>query len=130
MLKRLLCILGLVGLVAACSREGPDNLVGTWGESVNGQTYPLLKIEKDQGRYVLYTSADGRWYRTSEYMNRATKGDLEQLVRHPVKCSVTGLKGGVAAVFMVPAGWVEGAFSTHTGYFAVTWFGPIELIRI
>jgi hypothetical protein len=130
MLKRLLCILGLVGLVAACAPGGQDKLVGTWGESIQGQVLPLLKIEKDHGRYVLYTNADGRWYRTSEYMNVATKADLEKLVHHPVKGRVTGLEGGVAAVFMVPAGWADGSFSTHTGFFAVTWFGPIELSRI
>lgn len=130
MLKRLLCILGLAGLVTACSHNGPDNLVGTWGESIQGQTCPLLKIEKSHGRYVLYTYAHQHWYRTSEYMYVATKADLEHLVHHPVSVDVTGLEGGVAAVFMVPAGWREGRFSTHTGFFAVTWFGPIELIRI
>jgi hypothetical protein len=130
MLKRLLCILGLIGLVTACSPGDQDKLIGTWGESIQGQTWPLLKIEKDKGRYVLYTNADGHWYRTSEYMNMATKADLEQWVHHPVKGRVTGLAGGVAAVFMVPAGWTDGNFSTHTGFFAVTWFGPIELVRI
>ncbi|RQH05791.1 hypothetical protein D1Y85_14360 [Paraburkholderia dinghuensis] len=130
MLKRLLCIIGFAGLMAACSHDGPDNLVGTWGESIQGQIYPVLKIEKTSGRYVLYTNANGHWYRASEYMYVATKADLEQLLHRPVRSSVTGLKGGVAAVFMVPAGWVEGTFATHTGFFAVTWFGPIELIRI
>jgi hypothetical protein len=130
MLKRLLCIVGFVGLLAACSQHGPDNLVGTWGESIHGQTWPLLKIEKSNGRYVFYTNADGRWRRTDEYMYAATKADLEQLLHHRVSGHVTGLKGGVAAVFMVPAGWTEGSFSTHTGFFAVTWFGPVELIRM
>jgi len=130
MFKRLLCIVAFAGLLAACSKNGPDNLVGTWGESIHGQTWPLLKIEKANGRYVLYTNADGRWYRTSEYLYAATKADLERLVHHPVSVPVIGLKGGVAAVFMVPAGWNEGNFSTHTGFFAVTWFGPVELIRM
>lgn len=130
MLKRLLCILGLIGLVAACSPGDQDKLVGAWGESIQGQIVPLLKIQKDNGRYVLYTYSDGRWYRTSEYMYVATKADLEQLVHHPVKGRVTGLEGGVAAVFMAPAGWADGNFLTRTGVFAVTWFGPIELSRI
>ena len=129
-MKRLLAILILAVALAACSRNDPDSLVGTWGESFQGQTYPLLKIAKTKGHYVLFTTANGRWIRTSDYVMMASKADLEQIVRHPVQCDVTGLKSGIAAIFKVPEGWTEGTFSTRTGYIAVTWFGPIELVRL
>lgn len=129
-MKRLLFLFALAVALAACSRNEPDSLVGTWGESIQGQTVPLLKIEKSKGHYVLFTTADGRWIRTTDYVMLASKTDLEQIVRHPVHGDVTGLKSGVAAIFKVPEGWTEGKFSTRSGYFAVTWFGPVELVRL
>jgi len=129
-MKRLLFFFTLAVALAACSRTDPDSLVGTWGESIQGQTVPLLKIEKSTGHYVLFTTADGRWVRTTDYVMLASKADLEQIVRHPVRCDVTGLKSGIAVIFKVPKGWTEGKFSTRSGYFAVTWFGPIELVRL
>lgn len=132
-IKRLPGVLFLAGLLAACShnyRANPDRLVGIWGESVNQQTYPLLKVEQSNGRYVLYTHADGRWYRESDYVKIATKADLERLLHHPVQAPVTGLQASIVSIFEVPKGWTDGTFSTRTGYFAATWFGPVELVRL
>ncbi|TDV01704.1 hypothetical protein [Paraburkholderia caballeronis] len=129
-MKRLLCVLALAAQLAACSQPTPDSLVGAWAGQDDGRPYPFLKIEKRHGHYVLYTNVDGRWRRESDYVEIASRADLERLVHHPVTCDVTGLKTSVVIVFDVRPGCPDAGFSTRSGYFASTWFGAVELVRL
>lgn len=58
--------------------------------------------------------------------------DLEKQVHHKVDVPVSGLQANQIAVVHVPRNWSDSdgrhAFTTQSGYFALTVLGPIELV--
>ncbi|KWE97880.1 hypothetical protein [Burkholderia ubonensis] len=151
-MKRIfLFMFAFVVLLAGCEKSTPpaaDSLVGVYGADLHndGKITPLLKVEKGDttSGYVLYEYSKGEWHRPKKaWVGDAgkaqdvlpfTKADLEKLVNHPVDVDPVGIQTKGTALVRVPAGWSDNGrnkpFTTKTGYFAMTFLGPVELQRM
>lgn len=141
-------------VLAACGKHGSqqasssDALVGTFGaiDTKTGAVRPLVKIEANgegPSGYALYEYGKSGWRRpvkawdaskSPEPVKAFTVADLEKQVHHKVDVPVSGVQVPSFAFVHVPAGWSDSsdkrAFTTKTGYFALTLLGPIELVRM
>jgi hypothetical protein len=125
-----------------------ESLAGTYGVSdpKTGEVKPFLKIEAGDagdGSYALYEFGKSGWRRpkkawsdnpTDEPVKPFQKSDLEKAIRHTVTVDVSGVQVPSFALVHVPAGWTDQsgshAFTTKSGFFALTLLGPVDLVRM
>lgn len=133
----------LVALLAGCSDKNDKNatanpaaapvaldpLDGTYNANLNGKVQPFVKVVHEDGKPTIYTIVDGHWSKLQGEVKSVSKADFESETKTPVNGNVTALETQTFVVAQVPAGWGAGKFSTKTGYFAMTPFGPLELER-
>lgn len=140
----------LATLLAGCDRaqapQGADALTGSFGVvGKGGAIEPFVKVEADSaepGGYVLYEHGRDGWRQPKNLLDGGGnlpvrsfgKAELEKELKHSVSGEVVGLSAGGFAFIHVPAGWSSAdgshAFTTKTGYFALTVLGPVELVRM
>lgn len=142
----LLCAIAFSG--CSSSTHKAESLAGTYGvpDPQTGKVTPFVKIETaDAGNttYALYEFGKSGWRRpkkawsdnpTDEPVKPFQKADLEKAVRHPVDVDVSGVQVPSFALVHVPAGWSDKsgnrAFTTKSGFFALTLLGPVDLVRM
>lgn len=130
-MKALTSFLFLVALalLAACSQSSPDTLTGTYyiDERAKGEV-EFLRIEKLGDSYGISQKHGDKWSPATPVKPMA-KEAFERFIKKPVDFEFSGLSNQSIAIFRVPKGWKDGRFESKTGYWAMTIFGPVELIK-
>jgi hypothetical protein len=129
------CLLAMTALLLAslateCFGARFDALLGTFElRNDDGSLIELIRIERQQQKYVLYRSRRGQWQPPVE-IAAISKPALEAMINQRMDVEFEGLGNGELAVVKVPKGWKVGSFTCYSGYWLATVAGPAELQKV
>lgn len=127
MFARVTSLVVMFFISLSCFAASPDDLVGTFSAVEKGKMTEVVKIEKKEGQYFLFTKKKGEWKESKKPLELVTSQKFEKMLKGPQPPDSVGLSNKGIGVFKVNKGWSQGKFKTDTGYFMVFIFGPAEL---
>jgi len=120
-------------LLTACGpRGGPEaELVGVYAVKKNGVLKELVKIERQDGRYIMRDKVrTAEWSEPKMQMEPVTREAWRRITTDTGNTAFVGVASGQLGVFKVPPGWKKNDFSTATGYFLFYSQGPVEVHKL
>ncbi|WP_431130703.1 hypothetical protein [Variovorax paradoxus] len=120
-------------LLTACGPSGgPEaELVGVYAVKKNGVLKELVKIERQDGRYIMRDKVrTAEWSEPKMQMEPVTREAWRRITTDTGNTAFVGVASGQLGVFKVPPGWRKNDFSTGTGYFLFYSQGPVEVHKL
>ncbi len=117
----------LLFTLSGCT-DSPPSLVGTYAVKEKGEMKEFIRIQQQGKTYLMSEKQGGKWH-DPQVVTPINKHYLERLLKKPVTVKFTGLGNKNAALIHVPKGWTSGTFTSHTGFWLATFFGPVELYK-
>ena len=120
-------------LLTACGPSGgPEaELVGVYAVKKNGILKELVKIERQDGRYIMRDKVrTAEWSEPKMQMEPVTREAWRRITTDTEDTAFVGLASGQLGVFKVAPGWKKNDFSTETGYFLFYSQGPVEVHKL
>ena len=118
--------------LAGCGARGEPEaeLVGVYAVERNGTLKELIKIERQDGRYVMRDKVrTAEWSEPRMQMQPVTRERWNRITTDRENTAFVGVASEQLAVFKVPAGWMKNGFRTSSGYFLFYSQGPVEAFK-
>ena len=123
-----LAVTCLLVLVAVGCKKSPSTLVGTYSIKDGGVLREFVRVEQDGDKFMISEKDGHKWLSPVEAAP-VDEDDLEKILAHPVRGSLTSLGTESVAIVKVEKGWKLEEFESTTGFWLASALGPLELYK-